>query len=371
MATRHCCAAGLPLLLLTILVSVPASAELRPVKVWQCTIAALGPGSETEGAPDRAITLYEYRSPENCLDEVLPPVGNHVCRADYTKDGTTETLWRARNKRDYCRPRAEALVRDLVDAGFFCRTLDVEECEGSADVQSDAVTVVNAQPALEAEVVDTAEPAVEAKALPAAEPAESTGTIKAKAASEIQNKAPVDKSASREKQLLTFFNGLFDASLARAMTRAAIPDEFNVLDSSTLSAGDGATLRFTRGTHAWETRRDIGVLAINADFRHERSFNDVFFGFAFDRSGSSNNPSRHQIRYLGVVSVETSSEVIYAGEDKIIISSKWYTESGDCYSSQTTDEYQWSDSIYGTLQMRTISEEDNPDCEDNASTPPN
>ena len=362
MATRHCCAPGFPLLLLVFFVSVPASAELRPVKVWQCTIAALDPRSETEAPPDRTITLYEYRSPENCRDEALPPDGTLACRGNYTKDGATETLWRARNNRDYCRPRAEALVKDLVNAGFFCRTLDVEECERPADVEADAAPVVDAQPVADAEVLGEAEPALEAKVLPAAEPAASASTIKTKATSVIRNATPIEKTANREKQLLTFFNGLFDTSLAKAMTEAAIPDDFGVLDGNTLAAGNGGTLRFTRGTHAWETRRDKGVLVINADFQHGTSFNDVFFGFAFDRSDSTNESNRHQFRYLGVVSPETASEVVFAGEEKIIISSRWYTESRDCYSSRTTDEYQWSDSVYGTLQMRTISADDNPDC---------
>ena len=198
-----------------------------------------------------------------------------------------------------------------------------------------------------------------------AEPATSTDTIKTPTASTVRSVARIDKTASREKQLVTFFNGLFDASLAKAMTDAAIPDNFGVYDDSTLSAGNGETLRFTKGTHAWETRRDKGVLVINADFQHGTSFNDVFFGFAFDRSDSANQPDRHQIRYLGVVSPETSSEVIYAGEDKVIISSKWYADSRDCHSSRTTDEYQWSDSVYGTLQMRTISTDINPDCAEN------
>jgi hypothetical protein len=363
MATRHCCAPGLPLLLLVFFVSVPASAELRPVKVWQCTIAALDPGSETEAPPDRTVTLYEYRSPENCRDEALPPDGTHVCRGNYTKDGATETLWRARNNRDYCRPRAEALVRNLVIAGFFCRTLDVEGCEGPVDVRGDAAPIVDAPPVPEAEVVGDAEPALKAEVLRAAEPAANSGKIKATGV--IQRPPPIDKTASREEQLLTFFNGLFDTSLAKAMTDAAIPDDFDVLDRSTLSTGSGETLRFTKGTHAWETRRDEGVLVINADFQHGTSFNDVFFGFAFDRSDSANESDRHQIRYLGVVSPETSSEVIFAGEDKVIISSKWYADSRDCHSSRTTDEYQWSDSVYGTLQMRTLSTDNNPDCVEN------
>lgn len=337
MAPRHSGALGLTLLLLVFSISMPASAELLPVKSWHCTVAALQPGSETAAEPDRAITLYEYRSPGNCLDEALPPDGTDICRADYTKDGATETLWRARNNRDYCRPRAETLMQKLAASGFFCRTLDVEGCQGPAASQGEAAPAVEAVPV--------------AEALPVAG-----------ATSVIQNTAPIDRTASREKQLLAFFNGLFDAALAKAMTGAAIPDDFDVLDDSTLSTGKGAILRFTRGTHAWETRRDRGVLVINADLQRGQSFNDVFFGFTFDRSNAATEPDRHQFRYLGVVSPETASEVIYAGEDKLIISSRWYDEARDCYATQTTDEYQWSDSVYGTLQMRTISADDNEDC---------
>lgn len=329
MAPRRSSTLGLTILLLVFSISMPASAELLPVKVWRCTIADLEPGSDTAALPDRAITLYEYRSPANCLDEAVPPDGTDICRADYMKDGATETLWRARNNRDYCRPRAETLMRELVTSGFFCRI--VESCEGPAASQ------VEAAPAIEA--------------LPVAE-----------ATSVVRKSVPIDRTASREKQLLAFFNGLFDAALAKAMTSAAIPDDFDVLDDSTLSSGNGATLRFTKGTHAWETRRDRGVLVINADLQRGQSFNDVFFGFAFDRSNSTNGSDRHQIRYLGVVSPETASEVIYAGEDKIIISSRWYDEASDCYASRTTDEYQWSDSVYGTLQMRPISADDNENC---------
>lgn len=335
MATRHSGTLGLTMLLLVFSLSMPASAELLPVKVWRCTIADLEPGSDTVALPDRAITLYEYRSPENCLDEALPPDGTDICRADYMKDGATETLWRARNNRDYCRPRAENLVRELVTSGFFCRT--VESCEGPTTSQDEALPAVEALPVVEAPPVT-------------------------EAASEVRNTTPIDRAASREKQLLAFFNGLFDAALAKAMTSASIPDDFDVLDDSTLAADNGATLRFTKGTHAWETRRDRGVLVINADLQRGQSFNDVFFGFAFDRSSSTGESDRHQFRYLGVVSPETASEVIYAGEDKVVISSRWYDEASDCYASRTTDEYQWSDSVYGTLQMRTISTADNEDC---------
>lgn len=331
MAKRHSGAPGFPVLLLVFLVPMPAGAELLPVKAWHCTIIALDPGSETAAPPDRALTLYEYRSPDSCQDDALPPGGTDICRADYTKNGATETLWRARNNRDYCRPRAEALVRELDTAGFSCRTLDVEGCKGPAALQNNVATAVDAPRTSEASVV-------------------------------VRNAVPIDRTASREQRLLEFFNGLFDTSLAKAMTTAAIPDDFDALDDSTLSNGNGATLRFTRGTHAWETRRDRGVLVINADLQRGQSFNDVFFGFAFDRSDSTNAPDRHRFRYLGVVSPETSSEVIYAGEDKIIISSRWFDEASDCYASRTTDEYQWSDSVYGTLQMRTISADDIADC---------
>jgi hypothetical protein len=347
----------------------PASAELRPVKAWQCTAAAPDTRSGTEGAPDREIILFEYRSPDNCLSVAQPPIGANVCRADYTKDGVTETLWRARNNRDYCRPRVENLVQELDMAGFFCASIKIEECEGQAEVAADSVPFESSQPAPQAAPVSETEPARKTDAKTAIEPATGTDALKTATTTAAQSPAPVDKTAGRDNQLTAFFNGLFDSSLARAMADAAIPDDFSVYDQNTLASSNGETLRFTRGTHAWETRRDRGVLVINADFQRGPSFNDVFFGFAFDRSDPKNESDRHQIRYLGVVSAETSSEVIYAGEDKIIISSRWYTESSDCYSSQTTDEYQWSDSIYGTLQMRTISKEDNPDCANGSSTP--
>ena len=362
MATRYCYALGLAAFALSGAFSSAAVAELRPIKAWQCTIAPPDAMAKTESPRDRKITLYEYRSGDNCLDDALPPVGTYVCRADYTKGGATETLWRARNNRDYCRPRTEALVQDLDKAGFFCTALDVEGCDEPADVAGDAEplgdvpSLPDAEPAHDVQSVNEAEP------LQPAEPATGTNETRTPTASTVRNVTPVDRTASREKQLVSFFNGLFDASLAKAMTDASIPDNFSVYDDSTLSADKGETLRFTRGTHAWETRRDVGVLIINADFHHGTSFNDVFFGFKFDRSHSRNEPDRHRIQYLGVVSPETASEVIFAGEDKIIISSKWYANSGDCYSSRTTDEYQWSDSIYGTLQMRTISAVDNPDC---------
>ncbi len=369
MATRHCCMLGLSLVILSCMLFEPAAAELRPVKAWQCTVAAPDTRSRAEGAPDREIILFEYRSPDNCLSIAQPPVGANVCRADYTKDGVTETLWRARNNRDYCRPRAENLVQELDAAGFYCASIRIEECEGQAEVAAASEPVEKTPPTPEAAAVSETEPTRKAEARPAAGPDAGTRAIKTPTATAAQSPAPVDRTASRDNQLTAFFNGLFDSSLARAMADAAIPDDFSVYDQNTLSSGNGETLRFTRGTHAWETRRDRGVLVINADFQRGTSFNDVFFGFAFDRSDSKIESDRHQIRYLGVVSAETSSEVIYAGEDKIIILSKWYTESSDCYSSQTTDEYQWSDSIYGTLQMRTISEENNPDCANNSSTP--
>ena len=332
MATIHRCVFRLPFVVLGGFFSVSATAELHPAMAWHCAETVPQALVQSGEPRDRDITLYEYRSPGNCLKNTPPPSGTDVCRVDYNKDGVTSTLWRAKHDPEYCLPRAEGLVRDLVAAGFLCTAQDDRLCEQATDDLDEA------------------------------ESSEDLGDNETQAVIATRSEVSTDTVEGREQRVTEFFNSLFDASLAQAFARAAIPGNFDVRDETTLSPGNGEYLRFSKDTHAWKTQRNEGVLVINADFEHGTSFNDVFFGFAFTESDSPAGSGGDEFRYIGVVSPDTASEVVYAGEDKIIISSKWYVQPDRCYASRTTDEYHWSDSIYSTKRAHRLIDDDNPDC---------
>lgn len=332
MATTHRCVFRLPFVVLGGFFFVSATAELHPAMAWHCTEIVPQALAQSEKPRYRDITLYEYRSPGNCSKNAPPPGGTDVCRVDYNKDGVTSTLWRAKHDPEYCLPRAESLVRDLVAAGFLCTAQDGRLCEQTTDDLGEAVS------------------------------SEGQGENETQAVMAVRSDAPIETAEGREQRVIEFFDGLFDASLAQAFAHAAIPGNFDVHDETTLSPGNGEYLRFSKDTHAWKTQRNEGVVVINADFEHGAAFNDVFFGFAFTQSDSPAGSGGDEFRYIGVVSPDTASEVVYAGEDKIIISSKWYVQPDRCYTSRTTDEYNWSDSIYTTKRAHRLVDDDNPDC---------
>lgn len=368
MATRCCGAFKLPFVVLSCFFSMSAAADLQPTLSWRCATEPLQASAAADDTSDRKITLYEYKWLENCANDALPPDGTAVCRADYIKDGTTETLWLARNDRNYCRPRVESLVRDLQAAGFYCTLVESGSCEAPGEAVGDSDDETTEDPGdIDQEIADNA-----VDTAPRDDPVKTqtpdvireTPDIRTETPAMVVNRStvPIDEAERRDKRLIAFFDSLFDTSLAQAMADAPIPDSFDVRDQSTLSAANNETLRFSKNSYAWKTRRNDGVLVINSDFEHGASFNDVFFGFAFAQRGTTEDPESYEYRYIGVVSPETPSEVIYAGEDKIIISSKWNLAPGGCYASRTSDEYQWADSIYSTIRVRRISDDANPDC---------
>ena len=52
-----------------------------------------------------------------------------VCRVDYTKGGTTKTLWSSATGLAYCAKRATRLVTKLVEAHYSCRLETVEQTD--------------------------------------------------------------------------------------------------------------------------------------------------------------------------------------------------------------------------------------------------
>ena len=44
-----------------------------------------------------------------------------ICRVDYTKDGTTKTLWSSRSNRAYCTKKALSLVTKLIQDNYSCK----------------------------------------------------------------------------------------------------------------------------------------------------------------------------------------------------------------------------------------------------------
>jgi len=67
----------------------------------------------------------------DCSNRQPLPVGRDACRVEYTRDGNTEVLWRARNDPSFCRPKVEDLVGKLEDSGFTCTAMGGSLCDDS------------------------------------------------------------------------------------------------------------------------------------------------------------------------------------------------------------------------------------------------
>jgi len=68
----------------------------------------------------------------DCSNRQPSPAGRDACRVEYTRDGDTEILWRARNDPSYCRPKVEELVGRLEESGFSCTAMGGPFCDDSA-----------------------------------------------------------------------------------------------------------------------------------------------------------------------------------------------------------------------------------------------
>lgn len=97
--------------------------------VCLCCLLVTGSALAEEGGP----TYYEcaagnitrqIKSEEHCLAERQATPGLDACRVEYTKDGVTEILWRARHDPSYCYPRVRSLVSSLEESGFSCTGVD-------------------------------------------------------------------------------------------------------------------------------------------------------------------------------------------------------------------------------------------------------
>ncbi len=99
------------------------TAESAPADHWAC----LQPGAQPlprywrlvaseSTAVNREIRLYERDADDSDATQ--------ACRVEYVRRGETRVLWFANHQRDYCRPRAEALVGRLKAGGLNCIALD-------------------------------------------------------------------------------------------------------------------------------------------------------------------------------------------------------------------------------------------------------
>lgn len=68
----------------------------------------------------------------DCSNKQPLPAGRDACRVEYTRDGDTEILWRARNDPSYCRPKVEELLGKLEESGFSCTAMGSPFCDDSA-----------------------------------------------------------------------------------------------------------------------------------------------------------------------------------------------------------------------------------------------
>jgi hypothetical protein len=74
----------------------------------------------TFGTEKRVISVYN--------DDTANGGGKHgSCRVDYTKGGTTKTLWSSSSDRAYCAQKATSLVTKLAQGRFSCRAATLEQ----------------------------------------------------------------------------------------------------------------------------------------------------------------------------------------------------------------------------------------------------
>lgn len=110
------------------LAAAPAIAEEGGVTRYECTAGEL---------------TRQIKSEEHCLAERQETPGLDACRVEYTKDGVTEVLWRARHDPYYCYPKVRNLLSSLEASGFTCTGTDGHvECD-------DEVAVLEPAPASE------------------------------------------------------------------------------------------------------------------------------------------------------------------------------------------------------------------------------
>jgi hypothetical protein len=80
-----------------------------------CAQAQQGPHEEftcTSGAVTRLISIFNLSASQGQTG---------ACRVDYTKDGTTSTLWSSRNDYPYCVEKALSLVTKLTESNYSCK----------------------------------------------------------------------------------------------------------------------------------------------------------------------------------------------------------------------------------------------------------
>lgn len=199
---------------------------------------------------DREIMVFVH----NTCDGRPPPTGAYACRVTYIKNGAMETLWRANNDREYCYPRAEALAKELEDAGFYCMPTDAQnECETDEFglVQEEAA---NENGGANEEIVVTVD-RIDFSSLPAAD--------------------------ERELELNEYFEDIMPPDLVRPMV-LAMDESFSVMDlghGPLLSPGIGEYMRFDNQPIAYSVTEQWGLTVIEANFEHGTIATAVFFGF--------------------------------------------------------------------------------------------
>jgi hypothetical protein len=94
---------------------------------WLGLIVCIGSAAAGVGrAPAQSEAREDYICTSHSVKQLISVIkyAPQGCRVEYTKDGTTKTLWSSQTNSAYCAVMAARLVTTLVKANFSCKTED-------------------------------------------------------------------------------------------------------------------------------------------------------------------------------------------------------------------------------------------------------
>jgi len=75
-------------------------------------------------ALESRTTMCVHDNQTRIIEIVYEGENNIPCEVKYTKEDTTQTLWRAQNKAGYCENKAAAFVEKQIGWGWSCDLID-------------------------------------------------------------------------------------------------------------------------------------------------------------------------------------------------------------------------------------------------------
>ncbi|MGI9232154.1 MAG: hypothetical protein ACR2RD_00850 [Woeseiaceae bacterium] len=286
-------------------------------RLWRCSSHGL----------ERTIVLHEQ--------DATGQDGEFACWVIYTKEGVTETLWRAKNNPDYCAPKVSALIERLQSAGFTCIT---EMPKNLVDPPRDT-----APPVVEnSDTADTADTASisdipefpDVPEIPdIAEPADDLMPEAPLEASPVPT--PVDVPATELRVLLEkhYEGNYLDAMLA------AMPGGFAVQsDMDAISPGPLEYLHVGPPKHFIKTMSDGSYVLVNTTL-FERGTTSSYVNFGF-------RVVDKRYRFLGYATTQpvANFKVLDANVDQIVLSVTPIA-TASCTPARRTQIIEWQDAV--------------------------